>query len=199
MGKVPSTPITASRDLQPQDAWKIRNAMAAQVAAHVLVALPIGYWQRRVAARAWSLDTMPAIPRESQQVQAWRQPGPPATWMLATDVMTWALIPWLWRADPRSEIAAARQALQRVARFSQRPLCAAIFVTPHGQSGPRTYLPRLRLASAESSGMAVGVITWRELADVFEEATAEVASPRGRDAAAYGARQLALLVQASSV
>lgn len=187
-----------SLDLQPQDAWKIRNAMAAQVAAHVLVALPIGYWQRRVAARAWSLETMPAIPRESQQVQAWRQPGPPATWMLATDVMTWALIPWLWRADPRHEIAQARQSLQRVARFAQRPLCAAIFVTPHGQAGPRAHLPRLRLASAEGSGMSVGVITWTELADVFEEATLDVPSLRGRDAAAYGAQQLTLLTQASS-
>jgi hypothetical protein len=187
-----------SLDLQPQDAWKIRNAMAAQVAAHVLVALPIGYWQRRVAARAWSLDTMPAIPRQSQQVQAWRQPGPPATWILTTDVMTWALIPWLWQGDCRSEVAAARQALQRVARFAQRPLCAAIFVTPHGQAGPRAYLPRLRLFTTDSSAMAVGVITWNELADVFDEAVVEVPSLRGRDAAAYGARQLALLSQAAS-
>ena len=123
---------------------------------------------------------------------------PPATWILTTDVMTWALIPWLWQADPRSEVVAARQALQRVARFAQRPLCAAIFVTPHGQSGPRTHLPRLRLASAEASGMAVGVITWRELADVFDEATREVPSVRGRDAASYGAQQLALLTQAAA-
>jgi hypothetical protein len=187
-----------SLDIQPQDAWKIRNAMATQVAAHVLAALPIGYWQRRVAARAWSLETMPVIPRESHQVQAWRQPGPPATWVLSTDVMIWGLIPWLWRADPRVEVAEARRALQRFARVASRPACAAIFIAPQGAAGPRLHLPRLRMADAGSASMAVGVITWRELCDVFDEATTEVASTRGRDAAAYGATQLALLMQAAS-
>lgn len=183
-------------DIQPLDAWKIRNAMAAQVAAHVLAALPIGYWQRRVAARAWSLETMPVIPRESQQVRAWRQPGPPTTWVLVTDVMAWGLIPWLWCADARTEVAEARRALHRFAHMAARPTCAAIFIAPRGMSGPRIHLPRLRMTSAART--AVGVLTWPELADVFAEATAEVGSLRGRHAAAYGAKQLALLAQASS-
>lgn len=186
-----------SLDIQPQHAWQIRNAMAAQVAAHVLAALPIGYWQRRVAARAWSLETMPVIPRESQKVHAWREPGPPTTWVLVTDVMAWGLIPWLWCADARTEVAEARHALQRFARGTARPACAAIFIAPGG-SGPRIHLPRLRMPGPGAAGMAVGVITWPELADVFTEANAEVGSLRGRHAAAYGARQLTLLSQASS-
>jgi hypothetical protein len=54
------------------------------------------------------------------------------------------------------------------------------------------------MAAAGGAGMAVGVITWRELGDVFSEATTEVASTRGRDAASYGARQLELLMQAAA-
>lgn len=187
-----------SLGLQPQDAWKIRNAMAAQVGAHVLAALPIGYWQRRVAARAWSLESMPIIPRESQQVQAWRQPGPPDTWVLSTDVMVWGLIPWLWHGESRTQVSDARRALQRFGRIAGRPVRAAIFVAPHGLAGPRTYLPQLRIGPTVMAGMAVGVITWHELADVFREATMEVRSLRGRDAASYGARQLDLLAQAAT-
>ncbi len=186
-----------SLDLQPVDALKIRGAMATQVAAHVLAALPIGYWQRRVAARAWSLETMPIIPRESQQVQAWRQPGPPATWVLTTDVMVWGLIPWVWHGDGRLEMVEARRALQRFVRSAGRPACAAIFVTPHAMTDVRQLLPRLRMGPAGSEGVAVGVITWQELVDVFGEAVTEVESSRGRDAAAYGAKQLALLTQAA--
>ena len=43
----------ASRlELQPRAPWTIRNLVATQGLAHVLPTLPIGYWQRRVAARA---------------------------------------------------------------------------------------------------------------------------------------------------
>ena len=55
----------ASRlELHPRAPWTIRNLVATQGLAHVLPTLPVGYWQRRVAARAFALVLMPAIPRE---------------------------------------------------------------------------------------------------------------------------------------
>lgn len=197
-------------EIRPRDAWTIRNAMAVQVAAHVLAALPIGYWQRRVAARAWSLETMPVIPRESQQIRAWRLPGPPAIWVLATEVMIWGLVPWVWRADARTEVTEARRALRQFTRMASRPACAAIFITAADVADPRLHLPRLRMSPSLASAaigdgglpafgpMPVGVITWSELGEVFTEAATEANSLRGRDAATYGARQLERLAQTSS-
>lgn len=205
-------------EIHPRDEWAIRSAMAAQVAARVLAVLPIGYWQRRVAARAWSLETMPAVPRESQLVRAWRHPGPVALWTLDTDVMTWGLIPWIWRADARTEVGEARRALQQFARTAGRSSCAALFIAPQGLPGPRSHLPRLRMSpwrAQESVGGAgaparssspcgedahpsVGVITWPELAEVFAEASLDAGSLRVRHAAEYGADQLDRLAQASS-
>ena len=105
----------ASRlELQPRAPWTIRNLVAAQGLAHVLPTLPVGYWQRRVAARAFALDLMPAIPRESQHVRLVRLPGMPPLWLLASTVMTWGLVPWMWRADARTERAEARAAVARV-------------------------------------------------------------------------------------
>ena len=49
----------ASRlDLQPRAPWTICNLLAAQGLAHVLPSLPVGYWQRRVGARAFALDIL---------------------------------------------------------------------------------------------------------------------------------------------
>lgn len=190
--------MTRRLDVQPQDAWKIRNARAAQVAAQVFAALPIGYWQRRVAARAWSLETVPAVPRESQQVQAWRHPGPPPTWVLATGVMVWGVIPWLWCRGDRDDVAGARDAIRRVTRAAGRPYCAALLVAAPDQPDPRVHLPRLRLSTAGGWDTVVGVITWADLGDVFAEAAVEARSVRARDAAAYGARQLAALTTMAS-
>jgi hypothetical protein len=205
---MPSTHVVGNLlEVRPRDEWAIRNAMAAQVTARVLALLPIGYWQRRVAARAWSLETMPVVPRDSQLVHACRHPGPAAVWTLATDVMTWGLIPWVWQADARTEVSEARHALQQFARSAERPICAALFIAPQGLPGPRTHVPRLRMQgwsgppsvegrSCEAGRMPVGVITWPELAEVFAEASAEAGSLRARHAAEYGAAQLDRLAQA---
>ena len=109
----------ASRpELQPRAPWTIRNLVAAQGLAHVLPTLPVGYWQRRVAARAFALDLMPAIPRESQHVRLVRLSGMPPLWLLASTVMTWGVVPWMWRADARTERAEARAAVARVGRHA---------------------------------------------------------------------------------
>ena len=206
--------------IHPREEWAIRNAMATSVAARVLALLPIGYWQRRVAARAWSLETMPVVPRESQLVRAWRHPGPSPLWILSTDVMAWGLIPWLWRADARTEVEEARRALQQFVRAAERPTCAALFVAEQGLPGPRSHLPRLRMQrwgaheSVAASGRAgppgrhqslATLHTWRSASSPGPNwprcSPRPVPTPdslRARHAADYGADQLDRLVQASS-
>ena len=46
--------MTSRLRLRPREPWMLRNAIATHVVAQVLAALPIGYWQRRLAARAWA-------------------------------------------------------------------------------------------------------------------------------------------------
>jgi hypothetical protein len=183
--------------MHPRESWQIRAAMAAQVATHVLTALPVGYWQRRVGARAFALDLVPVMPRESQHVRTWRLPGTPSIRMLATDVMTWGVIPWIWSGDSRLQVAEARRAVRRVLNTATAECCAAIFVAPPAPPDPRAHLARLRLTGAGSRHAAVGIVTWGELAEIFSEAARELGDRRARAVAAYGAQQLTLFTHAS--
>ena len=189
--------MASAAPMHPRESWQIRVAMATQVATHVLTVLPVGYWQRRLGARAFALDLVPVTPRDSQHVCTWRLAGAPAIRMLATEVMTWGIIPWIWNGDPRAQVAEARRAVRRVLAAATTECCAAIFVAAPAPPDPRAHLGRLRLTGAGSCDAAVGIVTWTELAEIFGEAGRELGDRRARAVAAYGAQQLTLFTQAS--
>ena len=167
----------ASRlDLQPRAPWTIRNLVAAQGLAHVLPNLPVGYWQRRVAARAFALDPMPAIPRESQYVRLVRLSGMPPLWLLASTVMTWGVVPWMWRADARTERAEARAAVARVRSVTRTPTCAVVFVASASERTRLRHMSHLRVTGSAATVSAVGFITLDEIVDVLAEASANLAT-----------------------
>ena len=184
-----------SRDgLQPHAPWAIRHLVAAQLFAHALPGLPVGYWQRRIAARAFALDVVPAVPRESQVVSVARMPGVPPIWVLASDVMTWGVVPWVWRAEARSERAQARGAVARVRTAARTPHCAVVFVTSTDETRRTAHMPRLRLTGAASAVTAVGLITLGEIAEVLEEAARDLVDREGHQIAVEAAHRVRMLV-----
>jgi hypothetical protein len=167
--------------LQPRASWSLRNLVAAQGLAHVLPTLPVGYWQRRVGARAFALDVVPAMPRESQHVQFKRMPGVPPLWLLASTVMTWGFVPWIWRADARTERAEARAAVARVRAATRTPTCAVVFVASAGERARLRHMSYLRATGTAAAVSAVGFITLEEIVDLLEEASSDLG---GRECAA---------------
>jgi hypothetical protein len=162
-------------DLQPRAPWTIRNLVAAQGLAHVLPSLPIGYWQRRVGARAFALDVVPTMPRESQHVRLVRMPGMPPVWLLASTVMTWGLVPWMWRADARTERAEARAAVGRVRAATRTPACAVVFVASTNERTRLRHMSYLRATGNAAAVTAVGFITLEEIVEVLAEAAEDLA------------------------
>ena len=165
----------ASRlELQPRAPWTIRNLVATQGLAHVLPTLPIGYWQRRVAARAFALDLMPVIPRESQHVRLVRLSGMSPMWLLASTVMTWGMVPWMWRADARTERAEARAAVARIRGVTRTPTCAVVFVVSASERTRLRHMSHLHATGSAATVSAVGFITLDEIVDVLAEAAANL-------------------------
>jgi hypothetical protein len=181
--------------LQPRASWTIRNLVATQVLAHALPALPVGYWQRRIAARAFALDVVPAMPRESQHVSLARLPGVPPIWVLASEVMTWGLVPWVWRGDTRSDRAEARAAVARVRAAARTPQCAAVFVASREAAMRLAHMPYLRLTGSAASVTAVGIITIEEIGAVLEEATFDLDGREGQPLASAAVRRVRHLIQ----
>ena len=175
--------------LQPRPSAHLRNEVASQVAAHVCTTLPVGYWQRRLSARAFGLEPFPAMPRDSQHVRVSRLPGAPPIRLVSTEVTTWGLLPWVWPALNRASLGEARRAIRRVLAASPTADCVVLIVT-----GPdtdlRASLPRLRLAGAGAPEATVGVVTWTDLADVCDEAVADLGDRRATAVAAQAARLL---------
>lgn len=177
--------------LHPRDTGTLRNVLAAQLAAHVLPTLPVGYWQRRVAARAFALDVMPVVPRESQVQETRRLPGMPALWLVTSDAMTWGLVPWVWGGEPAPvEVHEARAACRRVWAVSRTDACAVVFVSSAPPIPRRQQIPRLRLIGSSAGTAAVGIITVEEIADVLEEAATDLGDDPGARRAAHAALRL---------
>ena len=168
--------MTSRLGLQPHAPWTIRNIVAAQGLAHALPALPVGYWQRRVAARAFALDLVPAIPRESPHVRLVRMPGMPPLWLLTSAVMTWGVVPWVWRADARTERAEARAAVNRVLAATRTPACAVVFVASASDRTRLRHMSHLHAAGRAATMTAVGFVTLDEIVDVLAEAAGDLAA-----------------------
>lgn len=180
--------------LQPRPSAHLRNEVASQVAAHVCTTLPVGYWQRRLSARAFGLEPFPAMPRDSQHVRVSRLPGVPPIRLLSTEVLTWGLLPWTWPGRDRTSLGEARRAIGRLLAASPTLDCVAVIVASP-DTDLRAALPRLRLAGVGAPEVAVGVVTWPDLADLCEEAVRDLGDRRATAVAAQGARLLRQFVE----
>ena len=110
---------------EPRDPLHLRPGVTTQLLPQLLATLPIGYWQRRLGARAFGLDLMPPVPRTSYAVRVRRLPGAPPIPVLATDVMTWGWVPWVWSEDPRGPLREPRNAVRRVIAATTTAGCAS--------------------------------------------------------------------------
>ncbi len=176
--------------LQPRASWTIRHLRAAQVLAQVLPSVPVGYWQRRIGARAFALDIVPTMPRESQHVRLLRLPGMPPVWLLASAVMTWGVVPWMWRADARSDGAEARASVARVRAAAATPACAVVFVASEAEQTRLRHMPHLRLTGTASTVTAVGLVTIDDIVAVLADASADLAGRDGVHAVRSAMRRL---------
>lgn len=176
--------------LHPRATWALRNVLAAQLAALVLPTLPVGYWQRRFAARAFALDVMPVVPRESQTVSMQRLPGTPGVWLVSSDVMTWGFVPWVWTGPPRADVREARAACRRVWTVARTGACAVVFVSSATPGQRQRQMSRLRLLGSSSATAAIGIITVEEIADVLDEAALDLCDEAGACRAREAAHQL---------
>jgi hypothetical protein len=182
--------MDSHRDVHPHDPKTIRNVLAAQVLAQVLPTLPLGYWQRRIAARAFALEPMPAMPRKSQGVHLLRLPGAPPIWLLSTALMTWGVVAWVWRADQREERAAVRAAVARVRRDGRHLTSAVLFVGTDAERTRLRHVPYLRLSGPAARVTTVGVLTIDDIVEVLAEACGDFGERPEAAAAADALRRL---------
>jgi hypothetical protein len=182
--------VATMRDLgplRPRDPQEIRAAMAVHIAAHAFGLLPLGFWQRRVAARAFGLAMVPPLPRSTLQLHVRRLRGASPTLTLSTSVMTWGLAPWLWRGEPRAQVREARFVVRRVRAVTSVSSCGVVFLVPPSRADLVHLAPRVRLGSPDLAKVAVGIVTWADLASVLDDAIADLdgttamAAARARD------------------
>ena len=182
----------ASGVLMPRDPAVLQRTIVSSLVPNVLASLPIGYWQRRVGARAFALQLVPAQPRHEQTVTVGRLGGVPPITVLRTPVMTWGWVPWIWEGDGQSAVTEARHALRRVLAASSTAYAGVVFIV-HARWPAVQVLPRLRLTPTMSDSTAVGIVTIDELSDVFEEAATDLDVADGALPAQDAARSLRLL------
>ncbi|HTV01774.1 MAG TPA: hypothetical protein VMF13_14600 [Luteitalea sp.] len=183
--------------LRPKEPRDIRAGMVAEVAAHVLALLPVGYWQRRLAARAFALALVPPIPRDDEMVRVRRLRGAVPMLILSTSAMTWGLVPWVWRGEPRLQVREARLAVRRVRAVTAAEACAVVFLSAPEDGVPHQLFARVRLGGPDVARVTVGGVTWAELADILQDASADLDEAMGGEAAGRGHRQLLRLALAS--
>jgi hypothetical protein len=188
--------VATMRDLgplRPRDPQEIRAAMAVHIAAHAFGLLPLGFWQRRIAARAFGLAMVPPLPRSTLQLHVRRLRGASPTLTLSTPVMTWGLSPWPWQGEPRMQVREARFLVRRVRAVTSVPSCGVVFLVPPSQAGTLHLAPRVRLGSADLVRVAVGIVTWADLASVLDDAVADLDEPTAALAARARTQLSALL------
>ena len=101
-------------------------------------------------------------------------PGMPPLWLLASTVMTWGVVPWMWRADARTERAEARAAVARVRAATRTPTCAVVFVASAGERTRLRHMSHLRATGRAATVTAVGFITLDEIVDLLAEASGDL-------------------------
>ncbi|BCS32299.1 hypothetical protein TBR22_A15090 [Luteitalea sp. TBR-22] len=180
----------------PRDGASLHALHATRIAAQALRVLPIGYWQRRLAARAFSLELMPVMPRESLHVQARRLADHPGVWLLVTEAMAWGLVPWVWSGPLDRRVDGARAAMRAFQRAAPRAFGAVLFVTAPDDTTTRAVLHRIRPVGLAATYLAIGAVSWDQLDECFEDAADDLPQAGARAAALRASRRLAQLTTA---
>lgn len=174
--------------LQPRRADDIRNVQAARLAANTCSHLPVGFWQRRVAARAFGLSVVPPVDRyEPGRAVCWTLGGTDPVFVLETGVAIWGFAP----RSSRDPVAV----LQMLRAIGPRPFTAVITVVPMPVAEPIP-APASRRRVLLSDALQIGVLHWHDISAVFDDAAtmlehAPLASLAGQAAQAIRALERA--------
>lgn len=154
-----------------------RDVEATRLLARVCARLPTGFWQRRMAARAFGLTaTLPPVDREGLggvTLTCVRSPLP--LYLLVSPCAVWALSPG---GQHR-----ASEVLPALLAVGPRSYRAAIGIIRHrnpAESVPLVAGPRLR---REGPGdLNLGLLTWTDARAIFRDAAEVLAAPRAASA-----------------
>lgn len=165
--RVPSTDETlvesrVARPLvQPRSAAELRNLQVARLLTSVCTALPVGFWQRRLAARAFGLSIVPPVDRfGTTRAVATRRGGDRPVLVLQTPVARWALVPQLDR-DPIG-------VLQQLRSMGLRPFTAIVMLVP-GVCAPEARRAIAHRQGRMTDAVRVGALDWRDVRALLED------------------------------
>lgn len=188
--------------LRPRPAHELRNVQAARLAANTCSQLPLGFWQRRLAARAFGLSVVPPIDRHGpSRTVCWTLGGTHPVFVVQTDVAIWGM-----SADAQGDPV---QTLQQLRCVGARPFTAVLTVVPFPCAQPLTGVDgagirpaarrgaRLRTHVLPSEALQIGVLHWHDLEEVFEEAACAFAPMPMATLARQAAQTLENLARAS--
>ena len=186
---------------QPRHADALRNLQAVRLAANTCAHLPVGFWQRRMAARAFGLSVVPPVDRHRpSRAVCWTLGGTDPVFVIETGVALWGLAPHSDR-DPVTT-------LQMLRAVGRRPFSAVISVVPfpvveplrladrgqaigHQENGGR------RMHILPSDALQFGVLHWHDLEAVFDDAAQELEDPTLVSVASHAAAALRTLAGAA--
>lgn len=172
--------------LQPRRADDLRNVQAARLAANTCSHLPVGFWQRRLAARAFGLSVVPPVDRhEPTRAVCWTLGGAHPVFVVETGVALWGI-----SADVHGDPVATLQQLRGV---GARPFTAVLTLVPFPGAHPLDgrgagHDGRQKAHVLPSDALQIGVVHWHDFQEVFEEA-AEAFAPMSIAALARQAAQ----------
>jgi hypothetical protein len=173
----------------PRPADHLRGVLASRLAATVCSHLPVGFWQRRLAARAFGLSVVPPVDRHRpQQATTWTVTGVDPIFVIETPLALWALLPGA-EQDPVA-------VLQRLHLLGPHQFTALLAVRPSGHVERLLPRRRRRPAVVTSEALQIGAVHWSDLRDIFDEAAQVLREPAQRDLAARAARTLRSLEDA---
>ena len=177
--------------LQPRRADALRNVQAVRLAANTCARLPVGFWQRRLAARAFGLSVVPPVDRhEPARSVCWTLGGTDPVFVLETGVALWGLAPH----SDRDPVAM----LQMLRAVGKRPFSAVISVVPVPLTEPLGTPDRAgRMHILPSDALQIGVLHWHDLVAVFDDAAHTLGHPPLAALAAHAATTLRGLEQAA--
>lgn len=154
-----------------------RDVEATRLLARVCARLPTGFWQRRMAARAFGLTaTLPPVDREGPggvTLTCVRCPLP--LYLLVSPCAVWALSPG--GQHRASEVLSVLDAV------GPRSYQAAIGIIRHRDRAE--YIPLVagpRLTREAPDELKIGLLTWTDARAIFRDAAEVLAAPRAASA-----------------
>lgn len=173
--------------IAPRESALLATVEGARLLAQVCCRLPVGFWQRRLAARAFSLSVLPPIDRhDTRLASSWRLDHGVPVFVLATRVAVWGLTPRTGD-DPDRVVRALQDA-------ALRPFTAAITLAPPGVRRPAPppagRRPPLRLAHGVQ-----GSLLWADAVAILREAAAAPGDARRAEQCGHAADQLVALAR----